>query len=176
AFYKLLRLITLGAADAGYMNFMGAEFGHPEWLDAEEHAHRQWHLADQPDLKYSGLAAFDKAELVNLVAGHLKDFLDRPMFRYIHEDSRLLAFERGRLLFVFNFNETQAQQNMLFAVTPGKYVEILSSDELRFAGHGNLTVTDPPLEHFTTPIPGRWEQDISLYMPPMAALVLERAD
>lgn len=175
AFYRLMRLITLGAADAGYLNFMGAEFGHPEWLDAEEHGHRQWHLADQPDLKYSGLAAWDKAQL-NLVAKYLDDFLAQPMFRYIHEDSRILAFERGRLLFVFNFHETEAIPNALFAVTPGKYVEILSSDETRFAGHGNLAITRPPLEHFTTPLSYRPEQDISLYLPPLTALVLRRQD
>lgn len=176
AFYKLMRLVTLGAADAGYLNFMGAEFGHPEWLDAEEHAHRQWHLADQPELKYSGLAEWDKAQLLGLVKKYLEDFLQQPLFRYIHEDARLLAFERGKLLFVFNFHETQANQDVLFAVTPGKYVEILSSDEKRFAGHGNLANTNPPLEHFTTPIPGRTEEDIKLYLPPLVALVLRREE
>lgn len=174
AFYRLMRLITLCSADAGYLNFMGNEFGHPEWLDAEEHAHRQWHLADQPDLKYSGLAAWDKAQLKEIVGGHMKDFQKPPMFRFIHEDWRVLAFERGRLLFVFNFHETEARSDLLFAVTPGKYVELLSSDEKRFCGHGNLEITDPPLEHFTIPLSYRWEQDIKLYMPPMVALVLHR--
>ncbi|MFG6375269.1 MAG: alpha amylase C-terminal domain-containing protein [Desulfovibrio sp.] len=176
AFYKMMRLITLGAADAGYLNFMGGEFGHPEWLDAEEHAHRQWHLADQPELKYSGLAAWDKAQLNDLVQKHLDDFMQQPMFRYIHEDARLLAFERGKFLFVFNFHETQAHQDVLFAVTPGKYLEILSSDEKRFSGHGNLSISQPPLEHFTIPLPDRYEQDIKLYLPPLVALVLYRAD
>lgn len=174
AFYKLMRLITLCTADAGYLNFMGNEFGHPEWLDAEEHAHRQWHLADQKDLKYSGLAQFDKAELCDIVAGHLKDFHEPPLFRFIHEDWRIIAFERGRLLFVFNFHETEARQDLLFAITPGKYVELLSTDEKRFAGHGNLEIQEPPLEHFTIPLSYRWEQDIKLYLPPMTALVLHR--
>lgn len=174
AFYRLMRLITLATADAGYLNFMGNEFGHPEWLDAEEHAHRQWHLADQPELKYSGLASFDKAQLLDIVGKHLKDFQKQPMFRFIHEDWRILAFERGRLLFVFNFHETEARSDLLFAVTPGKYVEILSSDEKRFAGHGNLEITDPPLEHFTIPLSYRPEQDINLYLPPMVGLVLHR--
>ncbi|MBD5641865.1 MAG: 1,4-alpha-glucan branching protein [Desulfovibrio sp.] len=174
AFYKLMRLLTLCTADAGYLNFMGNEFGHPEWLDAEEHAHRQWHLADQSDLKYSGLALFDKAELKGIVGQHLKDFSRDPLFRFIHEDWRILAFERGRLLFVFNFHETEARQDLLFAVTPGKYVELLSTDEKRFAGHGNLEVSEEPLEHFTIPLSYRPEQDIKLYLPPMTALVLHR--
>lgn len=176
AFYRLMRLLTLTAADAGYLNFMGNEFGHPEWLDAEEHAHRQWHLADQPDLKYASLAAWDKAQLNILVGQHLDDFLQQPMFRFIHEDMRLLAFERGHLLFVFNFHETEPRENLLFAVTPGKYIEILSSDQKKFGGHGNLEITEPPLEHFTTPLPHRPEGDINLYIPPMVALVLLRTN
>ena len=174
AFYRLMRLITLATADAGYLNFMGCEFGHPEWLDAEKHAHRQWHLADDPGLKYHALADWDK-ELMALVQRHLPDFAQPPVFRFIHEEKRLLAFERGQLLFVFNFHELEAQKNLLFAVSPGKYDELLSSDEQRFAGHGNLAVKCPPTAHFTVPLPGRAEGDIALYMPPLVGLVLENS-
>lgn len=174
AFYRLMRLLTLTTADAGYLNFMGCEFGHPEWLDAEEHAHRQWHLTEDPQLKYTALAAWDKAQLNALVQPFLEDFTKSPMFRFIHEDNRLLAFERGRLLIVVNMHEIRAQEDLCFAVTPGKYVELLSSDETRFAGHGNLPTSQPPLEHFTTPLPDRPEGDIRLYLPPMVGLVLYR--
>ncbi|MBQ7585907.1 MAG: alpha amylase C-terminal domain-containing protein [Desulfovibrionaceae bacterium] len=173
AFYRLMRLITLTTADVGYLNFMGNEFGHPEWLDAEEHAHRQWRLAEDPALKYRSLAAWDKAQM-KLVATHPEDFKQGNTFRFIHEDKRLLAFERGKLLLVFNFNETQAFDDLCFAVTPGKYVPLLSSDELEFAGHGNLHIDTPRLEHFTTPTQDPWLGDIKLYLPPMVALVLER--
>lgn len=173
AFCRLMRLVTLAAADAGYLNFMGNEFGHPEWLDAEERAHRQWHLTERADLKYAALASWDRAQMRGLVHAFLPDFLAPPLFRFIHEEKRILAFERGCLLFVFNFHELEPQ-TMLFAVTPGKYTEILSSDEKRFAGHGNLAGTLPPTEHFTTPLPHRPEGDISLYLPPMVALVLAR--
>jgi 1,4-alpha-glucan branching enzyme len=175
AFYRLMRLVTLCTADAGYLNFMGDEFGHPEWLDDESRAHRQWHLAGRADLKYAGLAAWDRAQMT-LVAGRLPDFQQQPLFRFIHEDDRILAFERGRLLFVFNFHELQAKTNLLFAVTPGKYVERLSSDETAFAGKGNLCVGVPPVEHFTRVLDHRHEQDVSLYLPPMTALVLHRED
>lgn len=176
AFYRLMRLITLGTADAGYLNFMGNEFGHPEWLDAEKHAHRQWHLADQPELKYAGLAEWDKTQMKDLAGKYIEDFKCQPMFRYIHEEHRILAFERGRLLFVFNFNETEPADNLLFAVTPGKYTEIISSDEKKYAGHGNLHIGRKAVEHFTTPLSYRYEQDIKLYIPPMVALVLHRQD
>ena len=31
--HKMIRLVTLATANAGYLNFMGNEFGHPEWVD-----------------------------------------------------------------------------------------------------------------------------------------------
>ena len=71
------------------------------------------------------------------------------------------------------FHELEAQKNLLFAVSPGKYEELLSSDETRFAGHGNLDATCPPTEHFTAPLPGRAEGDIALYLPPLVGLILE---
>ena len=174
AFYRIMRLLTLTTADAGYLNFMGCEFGHPEWLDAEEHAHRQWRLSESPQLKYFALAAWDKAQMLKMVQPFLEEFHSQPMFRFIHEDKRLLAYERGRLLIVVNMHETLAQDELCFAVTAGKYVELLSSDDGDFAGHGNLHVTEPPLAHFTMPLPDRAEGDIRLYLPPMVALVLYR--
>jgi len=175
AFWRLMRLITLATADAGYLNFMGNEFGHPEWLDDADYAHRQWHLAENPLLRYAALATWDKAQL-SLVSQYPGDFLQAPLFRYIHEERRLLAFERGRLLFAFNFHELEAQQEMTMAVSPGKYCELLSSDSSAFAGHGNLEIPNPPTEHFTVIRPDTYEQDVSLYLPPMVALVLYRED
>ncbi len=174
AFYRLMRLITLATADAGYLNFMGNEFGHPEWLDAEAYAHRQWHLADAQDLRYSLLAAWDKAQMLQLVRQHLDSFGHKPVFRFIHEEKRLLAFERGQLLFVFNFHEVEAQKSLTFAVTPGKYVEMMSSDDKRYGGHGNLDAEGQVTEHFTTPLPDRQEGDIHLYLPPLVGLALIR--
>lgn len=176
AFFRLMRLLTLATADAGYLNFMGNEFGHPEWLDAESRAHRQWHLPQSPELKYAALAAWDKAQMQMLVAEHQSDFLSPPLFRFIHEEKRLLAFERGRLLFIFNFHELEAQNDLSISVSPGKYIELLSSDSRIFAGHGNLEICEPPTEHFTTLRPDRYEQDVQIYLPPLVALVLSRKD
>ena len=33
ALHKMMRLITMGLGGEGYLNFIGNEFGHPEWLD-----------------------------------------------------------------------------------------------------------------------------------------------
>ena len=30
---KMIRLLTLASAGNGYLNLMGNEFGHPEWID-----------------------------------------------------------------------------------------------------------------------------------------------
>ena len=173
AFYKLMRCLTLATADAGFLNFMGSEFGHPEWLDDEAHAHRQWHLADDATLLYAALGHWDYALLHTLPD---MDFLSgAPLtFRYIHEENRILAFERGAWLFVFNFHELRPQPDLILQVTPGKYVETLSSDEARFGGHDNLAAAIPPTEHFSIELSGTYLQEIHLYLPPMTALILHR--
>jgi len=33
ALHKMIRLITFCLGGEGYLNFMGNEFGHPEWID-----------------------------------------------------------------------------------------------------------------------------------------------
>lgn len=33
ALHKMIRLVTIAAGGEGYLNFMGNEFGHPEWID-----------------------------------------------------------------------------------------------------------------------------------------------
>ncbi|MBR5734854.1 MAG: alpha amylase C-terminal domain-containing protein [Desulfovibrionaceae bacterium] len=174
AFYRLMRALTLTSADAGYLNFMGNEFGHPEWLDDEACAHRQWHLADSPDLLYAALARWDRAQLCGLVQDHLEDFLTPPIFRFIHEDKRLLAFERGHLLFAFNFHELDPQIDLRIPATPGKYVELFSSDEERFGGYGNLAAAVPPTEHFSDAATGTDLQDVTIYLPPMTMLAMVR--
>lgn len=171
ALHKLMRLTTLGAAGHGYLTFMGNEFGHPEWIDDEDYAHRQWHLRDTSHLKYGGLGAFDR-DMLALVARYPEAFREQPQFRYIHEEHRILAFQRRDLLFVFNFHDTRSSPTLSFAVPPGNYVEILSSDEPLYAGHGNVSTLRGPVEHFSRPLPDG--HMISLYVPPLLGLVLER--
>lgn len=33
ALHKMIRLLTSSTINGGYLNFMGNEFGHPEWID-----------------------------------------------------------------------------------------------------------------------------------------------
>jgi 1,4-alpha-glucan branching enzyme len=81
ALHKMIRLVTLVLGGEGWLNFMGNEFGHPEWLDfpregngwSFHYCRRQWSLVDNPDLKYHWLADFDRdmmdfARRTNLLA------------------------------------------------------------------------------------------------------------
>ena len=68
ALHKMIRLITLSAGGEGYLNFMGNEFGHPEWIDCPRegngwsyfYCRRQWHLMTDYNLKYHYLSDFDR--------------------------------------------------------------------------------------------------------------------
>lgn len=175
ALYRLMRAVTLNSAHAGWLNFMGAEFGHPEWLDAEEHGHRQWHLTEDEASFYASLSRWDRAQLFDLVAAHPDWYAQEPFYRMVHEDGRLLAFMRGDLVFAFNFHETRAEPEFRINVRPGKYIELMSSDEPRFGGHGNLDPQKNPAEHFSDASTGIDMQDITVYVPPLTVLVLQRA-
>jgi 1,4-alpha-glucan branching enzyme len=62
-------MITYALGGEGYLNFMGNEFGHPEWIDfpregnanSYHYARRRWDLAKDPLLRYKFLYSFDKA-------------------------------------------------------------------------------------------------------------------
>ena len=71
ALHKMIRFFTICLGGDAWLNFMGNEFGHPEWIDfpryennwSYKYAKRQWSLADNGYLKYHWLGDFDKAML-----------------------------------------------------------------------------------------------------------------
>jgi 1,4-alpha-glucan branching enzyme len=110
ALHKMIRLITCTCAGEAYLNFMGNEFGHPEWIDfprdgngnSYHYARRQWSLPENGFLRYHFLQDFDKA-MLRLVKDN--DLLGVPAeILSHHEDSKLLAYRKGRFLFFFNFH------------------------------------------------------------------------
>ena len=114
ALHKLIRLVTMGLGGEAYLNFMGNEFGHPEWIDFPREGNgfsyhfcrRQWHLSDDSSLKYSQLKSFDKA--MNELERRF-NWMRQGAHQYItltHEGDKLIVFERGDLLFIFNFHPT----------------------------------------------------------------------
>ncbi|MDT2967002.1 alpha-amylase family glycosyl hydrolase [Lactococcus lactis] len=142
ALHKLIRLITFSLAGEGYLNFIGNEFGHPEWLDFPrqenhddfQHARRQWSLADNKDLRFQYLLAFDQA-MINLER-HYK-FLESPepvQQLWIKNSDKLLAYKKGQLLFVFNFHPSYEQELQL--QFPEKPELIFDSDDQKFGGFG----------------------------------------
>ncbi len=180
ALHKLIRFITLAAAGDGYLNFMGNEFGHPDWIDfprdgnqwSFRHARRQWSLADDPDLRYGALLRFDK-EIIALA--RRRRLLESPDASLVVDNpgDKVLAFWRAGLLFVFNFHHERSHVDFPLEAAPGTYRMVLDSDARRYGGHGRLA---PDQRHFTAPDVGsdREAHFLSLYLPTRTALVLEK--
>ena len=182
ALHKMIRLITLATAGAGYLNFMGNEFGHPEWVDFPRegnnwschYARRQWHLADDPNLKYQFNACFDHDMITLAKKFHLLD-APGPNLIYEHTDNKLIIFERTGLLFAFNFHPVQSYSDFRFEAPAGKYKMILNSDAARYGGHRRL---QPVQEHLTgfEVVANHKRHFISLYLPARTAQVLQRIE
>jgi len=145
ALHKMIRLITLATAGNGYLNFMGNEFGHPEWIDfpnahnnwSYHYARRQWSLAENPDLKYKYLEAFDK-EMIRLFKKYsllLKTFIN--LYKE-HVSDQVLVFGRSDMLFVFNFSPFRSYTDYPANVPTGDYVMVLNSDSPNFGGEARM--------------------------------------
>ena len=179
ALHKMIRLVTLGSINGGYLNFMGNEFGHPEWIDfpregngwSHKYARRQWNLVDNKDLDYHFLSDFDRA-MIKVVKSE-KRFNLTPVEEVWHNDGdQVLAFKRGKLLFVFNFSPTQSFADYGLLVEAGEYGVVLNTDAKDFGGNG---LADDNVKHFTNYDPlyekvGKgW---LKLYIPARSAIVL----
>lgn len=181
ALHKMIRLVTAAAMNGGYLNFMGNEFGHPEWIDfpregngwSYKYARRQWNLVDNQDLDYHFLSDFDEAMLE--VIKSEKKFNLTPVQEIWHNDGdQILAFERGDLLFVFNFSPTKSYTDYGFLVKKGEYHVVLNTDAKAFGGNG---LADDGVTHFTNFDP-LYEKDgkewLKLYVPARSAVVLRK--
>jgi 1,4-alpha-glucan branching enzyme len=165
ALHKLIRLLTASLNHGGYLNFMGNEFGHPEWIDfprlennwSYKYARRQWSLADDEKLKYHHLGAFDKA-MITL----LRDLVSNPTHVLTNDDDHVIAFTRDDLLFAFNFHPTKSFENYGVEAASGDYRMILSTDDSKFGGTDRI---DTNLTYLSD---GR----VKLYLPARTAVVL----
>ena len=178
ALHKLIRLITFSLAGEGYLNFMGNEFGHPEWIDfpregngwSMQYARRQWSLADNNDLRYAGLNRFDAAMLA---LDEKFNLLHDPLIEQlmVHEDFKLLVYRRGPLVFAFNFHPTQSYPDLRVPVPdPADYRLLLDTDDGQFEGFARVAggITYP---RQNTPWQGR-QQSVNIYLPNRSAQVL----
>ncbi|MCL1933765.1 MAG: alpha amylase C-terminal domain-containing protein [Candidatus Azobacteroides sp.] len=181
ALHKMIRLVTASTINGAYLNFMGNEFGHPEWIDfpragngwSYKYARRQWHLVDNPDLKYRFLGDFDKA-MIHLI-GETKDFQASDIYKvWDNDQDKILAFRRKDLIFVFNFHPVTSFTGYGFLVPPGKYRIILDTDSTAFGGFGLI---DDSVEHLTiydALYATEKKEWLKLYLPARTAIVLKK--
>ncbi len=190
ALHKMIRLVTAATINGGYLNFMGNEFGHPEWIDfpregngwSYKYARRQWSLVDNEHYYFADLNRFDEAVIKLLNKG-----LSMKKDRYGHhlpwvcklwdnEGDQVVAFQRDKLLFVFNWNGQQSFPDYGILAPEGKYRTILNTDSKEFAGFGT---SDDSIEHFTQP-DNLYKKDhkgwLKIYLPARSAVVFEQVD
>ncbi len=106
---------------------------------------RQWSLVDRDDLQYGYLNEFDNA-MIGLVSG-IHNFQSLPVRKlWEKDDDQVLAFSRGDLVFVFNFNPGKSFNGYGILAQPGTYDVVMSSDDPKFGGYGNI---DMSVEHMT---------------------------
>ncbi len=181
ALHKMIRLLTILSAGHGYLNFMGNEFGHPEWIDfpregngwSYHYARRQWHLRDDPSLRYHGLGEFDRAMVKLVRAGGGLIEAHEPRLLYTRNDHKIVAFARGDVIVIANLHATESVADYAVDVPPGEYVLELDTDEGHFGGLGRLAAR----QHYRThaigePVAKRI--GIEVYVPCRVAIVLRR--
>ena len=182
ALHKMIRLVTAGTAGDGYLNFMGNEFGHPEWIDfpregngwSFKYARRQWSLVDNPLLRYADLNNFDAA-MVHLLRD--EDVLSaRPELLVADEEKKILIFLRKNCIFALNFSPAGSFADYGFSAPEGEYENVLDSDEQIFGGFARLKEG----EHHIS-MPGKcpngnqgYNHTMKLYLPARTAMVLKK--
>ncbi len=174
ALHKMIRLFTASLGGEAYLNFIGNEFGHPEWVDfpregnnwSYKYTRRQWSLADNESLKYKYLYRFDKTMIEILKSN---DILPALPGRQLNMDpmNKVIIFERNNLIFAFNFHTHHSIPDYRFsAPNPGVYEILLNSDAAQFGGHDRVDdrITYPTVE----------EGKLSIYLPNRTALVFKK--
>lgn len=181
ALHKMIRLVTIAAGGEGYLNFMGNEFGHPEWIDfpregngwSYAHARRLWSLAENGFLRYELLGDFDKA-MIELIRRYGVLLGGMPRCLRQHEDEQLLAFEKMGCVFAFNFHPSNSQSAMFIpAPELGDYKVILSSDDKAFGGYDRV---DKEVVYHTWAKDPQMGDGLEIYLPARTAVVLRKVE
>ena len=169
ALHKMIRLVTMATAGDGYLNFMGNEFGHPEWIDfpregngwSYKYARRQWSLAEPDYLRYKYLLNFDNA-----------------MIRLGKSEDIILVFKRINCIFAFNFNPCLSFSDYGFSAPSGKYRVVLDSDEAEFDGFSRIKMGEEHLSMAEKSPNGnrKYDHTLYLYLPCRCAIVLKKID
>jgi len=175
ALHKMIRLFTLGGGGEGYLNFMGNEFGHPEWIDfpregngwSFHYCRRQWSLVENDLLKYRWLGDFDRDMLTVVQENHM--YVQQMGDLMLHcPREQILVFYRHGLLFAFNFHPEQSAVNLLVPVhQPGEYTVVLSTDDSCYGGWERVQHIPYPTKTFDG------KHYVELYLPARTAVVFK---
>ena len=177
ALHKMIRLFTLAGGGEAYLNFMGNEFGHPEWIDfpregngwSFHYCRRQWSLRDNPDLKYQWLGQFDEdmihlAKAVNLFSMNMGDL------RLIDSDRQIIAFYRKGLLFAFNFSPSNSYTDVTVSLPAiADYEVALCSDDGKYGGNDLIAHMK-----YKAQVAKDGSSSVKLYLPARTAIVLKK--
>ena len=173
ALHKMIRLVTAATSGGGYLNFMGNEFGHPEWIDfpregngwSYKYARRQWSLADNGLLRYGALERFD-GRMIHYISD--EKVLSSPLELLVaDEGSQVLVFRRENTIFALNFNPVKSFENYGFSAPEGTYTTVFSSDDEEYGGFGRLSPGDEHLTLYNN-------HTLFLYLPSRCAIVLKK--
>lgn len=178
ALHKLLRFFTLSLGGQAYLNFMGNEFGHPEWIDFPRegnnwsylYARRQWSLKDNEKLKYHFLSDFDKA-MIHIAKQ--KGILDYEFANLLNLDevNKTVIFSKNNLIFLFNFHPFNSIPDYNFFVSePGAYKVVLCTDNSKFGGHNRL---DEDIEYLSVYDEESKTHKLRIYLTNRTAVLLE---
>lgn len=182
ALHKMIRLVTASTINGGYLNFMGNEFGHPEWIDfpregngwSYKYARRQWNLVDNHELCYHYLGDFDN-KMIHLLRNSEGDIRKFPVQEVWHDDGdQVLAYMRGSLVFVFNFSPNRSFEGYGFRVPEGAYEVVLNTDATAFGGNGLADDTVCHLTNFDPLLAREHKGWLKLYIPARSAVVLRK--
>jgi len=175
ALHKLIRLMTAGLHGGGYLNFMGNEFGHPEWIDfpregnnwSFKHARRQWNLRDNGFLKYQWLGDFDAA-LMKIIRQ-----IDNPNVHHltVRQSDHMVSFMHDDFLFVINFSPDKSHSDYAIPAEAGSYKLALSSDDKNFGGQERI---DHNSRFFTSPADN--SHNLKVYLPARTGIILQKVD
>ncbi len=175
ALHKMIRLFTLAAGGEAYLNFMGNEFGHPEWIDfpregnnwSFHYCRRQWSLASNPFLKYEWLNNFDH-DMIALTKRN--NIFEQRMAdqKLLKDPEKTLVFYRKGLLFAFNFHPSQSLTNVLVPIpNNADYTVALCTDDEKYGGWNRVEHIKYTSKEFDG------QQYIELYLPARCAVVLK---
>ncbi len=173
--HKMARLLTIAAGGEAYLNFMGNEFGHPDWIDfpregndwSYEYCRRQWSLQENPFLQYQGLGRFDQDMLKLVEASDIFDeFL--PQLLLMNEEKKSIVFSRNDYVFAFNFHPENSYDAHIPLLEKAEYQLVLSSDDEKYEGANRVP---NPTENTET-VGGEAYWDINV--PSLTALVFKK--